>query len=383
MVSDFFGNFALRIRNNKFNQFKNNSVMEHNFYEDYNEIMYNERDVIVDFLKKQYDVRYGHQRDTWHFEKPIGMTAHQGSVIQITDIKLDNDKFVVFMEGNVEWECTKFAYGELSKVIEALPQPNEVGRVMILADLLTIQNDYDVKSLLEEYPYPYRRFSDYKIENNKVILRWDNAEFPSFVLMEENNTDELRRFRDHLLVAVLHCSYQYKELMDMLSLMENLKYECENKNITFDIEGSGMIVQVLSVMRSDAGELSMNVKDVATNEVILLQEKEIMPCYLDNISSKIVENAIMDTLNCHNKELVYKINVAWSLSIYQSNFVHILYAIAQRDAKEIKDKFDCIIKTPEEAMANAHMILENVCDDSDLEIILNFIGWKDNVFNEE
>ena len=103
----------------------------------------------------------------------------------------------------------------------------------------------------------------------------------------------------------------------------------------------------------------------------------------DRKQIKDIENAIMDTLNCHNKELVYKINVAWSLSIYQSNFAHILYAIAQRDAKEIKDNFDCIIKTPEDAMANAHMILENVCDDSDLEIILNFIGWKDNVFNEE
>lgn len=357
--------------------------MEHNFYEDYNEIMYNERDVIVDFLKKQYDVRYGHQRDTWHFEKPIGMTAHQGSVIQITDIKLDKDKFVVFMEGNVEWECTKFAYGELSKVIEALPTPNEVGRVMVLTDLTTIQNDYDVTSLLKEYPYPHRHISNYWVEYGKVTMRWETIENTASIQVKEDDTDELRRFRDHLLVAILHCSYQYKELMDMLSLMENLKYDCENKNITFDIEGSGMIVQVLSVMRSDAGELSMNVKDVATNEVILLQEKEIVPCYLDNISSKIVENAIMDTLNCHNKELVYKINVAWSLSIYQSNFAHILYAIAQRDAKEIKDKFDCIIKTPEEAMANAHMILENVCDDSDLETILNFIGWKDNVFNEE
>lgn len=358
--------------------------MEHNFYEDYNEIMYNERDVIVDFLKKQYDVRYGHQRDTWHFTKPIGMTAHQGSVIQITDMKLDDDKFVVFMEGNTEWECTKFAYGELSKVIEALPDINGIMFLNALAVLTEIRHNYNIESLLKEFPYPHRRVSDYWIENNnKVIFKWNDTEYQSLVQMEKKDANELVRFRDHILVAVLHCSYQYKELMDMLSLMENLKYECENKHITFTIEGSDMEVQVLSVMRNDVGELSMNVKDVVTNEVILLQEKEITPCYLDNISNKIVENAIMDTLNCHNKDLVYKINVAWSLSIYQSNFAHILYAIAQRDAKEIKDTFDCIINTPEEAMANAHMILENVCDDSDLETILNFIGWKDNVFNEE
>lgn len=357
--------------------------MEYQFTENYNELLYKERDVIVDFLKEQYDIRYGHQRDTWHFEKPIGMITHQGSVALITDIKLDYDKLVVFMEGNTEWECTKFAYGELRKVIEALPKSNEVGRVDVLNDLAIIQDDYYVKSLLEKYPYPHRRVSEYWVENGKVIIRWKNPEFPSFVRMEENDTNELRLLRDHLFTAILRSSYQYKELMDMLSLMENLKYECENKHIKFSIEGSDMNLQVLNVMRNDAGELSMNVKDIATNEVILLQEKEIRPWFLDFISDKIVENAIMDTLNCHNKDLVYKINVAWSLALYHSDFAHILYALAQRDAKEIKDKFDCAITTPEEAMANAHMILENICDDSDLETILNFIGWKDNVFNEE
>jgi len=356
--------------------------MEHNFYEEYNEIMYNERDVIVDFLKRQYDVRYGHQRDTWHFEKPIGMITLQGSVALITDIKLDNEKFVVFMEGNTEWECTKFVYGELSKVIEALPKTDEVGRVDILADLTTIQDDYNVQSLLEEYPFPNRRIAEYWVDNDKVTMM-EVIETTAFVQGELKDIIELRQLRDHLFTAILRSSYEYKEFMDMLSLMENLKYMCENKNITFTIEGTDMKVQVLSVMRNDAGVLSMNVKDVVTNEVILLQEREIRPCYLDKISDKIFENAIMDTLNCHNKDLVYKINVAWSLATYHSNFAHILYALAQRDAKEIKDKFDCTITTPEEAMANAHMILENICDDSDLEITLNFIGWKDNVFNEE
>jgi hypothetical protein len=97
--------------------------------EKWNECMYDERSIIEKFLKDQYDIRYGRQRDTWHFEPAVELVAHQGSHVLLHDIKLDEGRFVVFYvevfcDKNAEWECFDFAYGELSKVIEALPHVN-------------------------------------------------------------------------------------------------------------------------------------------------------------------------------------------------------------------------------------------------------------------
>ena len=65
--------------------------------EKYNEVMYDERDIIEKFLKDQYDLRYGRQRDTWHFEPAIEMMAHQGSTVTLTDIELNKDNVVNFI----------------------------------------------------------------------------------------------------------------------------------------------------------------------------------------------------------------------------------------------------------------------------------------------
>lgn len=89
------------------------------------------------------------------------------------------------------------------------------------------------------------------------------------------------------------------------------------------------------------------------------------------------EYDIMDTRNSHNAELVRKINTAWKNPMYHDRFQHILLALACRDSDEVYEKFDIKISTIDDAMTNAHQIMEGVCDDLDLETILSFIGFKE------
>ena len=111
-----------------------------------------------------------------------------------------------------------------------------------------------------------------------------------------------------------------------------------------------------------------------------LTEKDIKPQYLTCIIEcmKPKYTDIMDTYNGHNKELVSKINAAWRNPKYHNMFGAILLALLKRDTKEFEDRFDCDVTLSEEyAMDNAHEIMEGVCDDLDLEMILKFIRYEE------
>ena len=151
------------------------------FKEKYNEVLFSERDVIQQFLETQMDIRYGHQRDTWHLEPAVEVIAHNGSIVLVHDIQLDKNTFVkfnveAFCEKNVLWECSDFAYGELGKIIERLPNPAEIVRCEAIADLRIIMRDYNVKSLLKEHPFEIPvgegsfKFNDYDIVDGDVVL---------------------------------------------------------------------------------------------------------------------------------------------------------------------------------------------------------------------
>jgi hypothetical protein len=92
---------------------------------------------------------------------------------------------------------------------------------------------------------------------------------------------------------------------------------------------------------------------------------------------------IMDTHNSHNAELVRKINAAWKSGKYNQDFGYIVYSIAQRDYSECKEKFDCDMGNFLSSIIDdcdfgcIHNVLENVCDDQDLETILSFIRYEE------
>lgn len=81
---------------------------------------------------------------------------------------------------------------------------------------------------------------------------------------------------------------------------------------------------------------------------------------------------IMDTTNGHNPDLVKKINILW-ITGDKELWKNILWAIVLRDKEEIEDK--CAINTREDAYDIADLILMRVCDDADLEMIINYIRY--------
>lgn len=358
--------------------------MECNFYEEYNSIMYNERDAIADFLGKLGKIRYSRQCGSWHFEKPIEVIAHQGSVVQITDIKLDKDKVVVFivnafMENGVEWECTDFAYGQLSKVIEVLPDIDTIICKNAYNDLLWAHENYNIKSLLREFHFELAPVKNYDCDGEKLVIEDNGRKIPLI------QSEIVQSFRDHIISSILRCSPEYNDLMDILSLQENLRFEFSGYGeVTFQLRDSDIEFDVLSVSRDDKGNLTICGNDIKADisDNVILTEKDIYPEYLDGITAKIaMQNSIMDVYNAHDKELVRKINLAWTQSKYHFMFADILYALAKRDAQEIKDNYNCVIDSPETAMCEAHLILEHVCDDWDLETILSFIRYTEEETN--
>jgi hypothetical protein len=357
----------------------------------YSEIMYKERDVIEKFLKDQYDIRYGHQRDSWHLEPSVELHTTNAAIVRVTDIKLDDNKFVVFdvtsdMGHEGFWECTDFEYGELSKIIEVLPDADEIVKKNAIDDIAAelelsgnivwttgqkhiIGDGFDVLMVTG------------KGSNTEVILR--KCDVNSEPIMLKNlSAIELKQLRDHINIEVLHRSNEYKELMELLSLEENMRFECHNYgDATFVIDGTDMTFDVSSLKRDDNGNLVIYGGDIDADvcDGITLTEKEIKPEYLTSIIEcmKPKYSDIMDTYNAHNPELVRKINDAWKNEQYHERFGDILFALGSRDKQEIKDKFDVVIDCNETAMDNAHEIMEGVCDDWDLETILSFIRYKE------
>lgn len=360
--------------------------------ERYNEVMYDERDIIQRFLEKQYDIRYGHQRDTWHFEDEIEVVSSQGSLVKITDIMLDKDCFVkfhvkAFAHDYSWWECFNFAYGELSKVIEALPNAEDIVWDNAVNDLKVMTTNLRIDYLLNESPFKYEVGSKhYVVDDVKCV----NGML-SLVQALGNDTpvsdlplDVLVGLRNHINIEVLHRSNEYKELMGLLSLEENMRFECQNYgDATFVIDGTDVTFDVSSVRRDDKGNLVIYGNDIDANvcDSIELTEKDIKYEYLVVIISEMKRSKyhdIIDTYNSHNAELVRKINAAWRDDKYHNKFSEILLALLVRDHEEYIDKY-CEIDdySGDWAMEHAHEIMEGVCDDWDLETILSFIRYEE------
>lgn len=351
--------------------------------ERYNEVMYEERDIIEKFLKDHHDIRYGRQRGTWHFEPAINMLSLYGNFEHVTDIMLDNHRLVIFILDDArEYECFDFAYGELSKVIEALRDANDILIENAKSDIAEMCKDNVIN--LEENPF--KSFIN-GLGISIYRVNYEDGHIKAYTytgkdVMDETNTGLVLGLRNHINIEVLHRSNEYKELMELLSLEENMRFECQNYgDATFVIDGTDVTFDVSSVRRNDNGCLVIYGNDIDANvcDNIELTEKDIKHEYLVGIINEMKRSKycdIMDTYNSHNPELVRKINDAWKSVKYHNMFGDILFALGCRDKQEIMDKFDVVIYSNETAMDNAHEIMEGVCDDLDLECILKFIRYE-------
>lgn len=356
--------------------------------EKWNDLMYDERDIIEEFLKKQYDLRYGRQRDSWHFEDEIEVVSSQGSLVKITDIMLDKDCFVkfhvkAFGHDYSWWECSNFAYGELSKIIEVLPDADDIVFDNAVKDLKRQNLNLRLDLLLAESPFQYGDGKDMVMidgfgdDTNKIITELAISYGKDFVV----------KLRDHINIEYLHRTNEYKTVMEFLSLEPNLRKSVDEYtkthygSILFTLEGTDLEFDVSAIQRDDNGNLTIFGADTCCeDELITLTEKDIRKEYLEVVLRWLTARSnIMDTYNGHNNELVRKINAAWRSEKYHDSFSEILVALSQRDHHEFEDKFDTVVEADGTwAMNHAHEIMEGVCDDWDLETILSFIRYKED-----
>lgn len=80
----------------------------------------------------------------------------------------------------------------------------------------------------------------------------------------------------------------------------------------------------------------------------------------------------LTTRNAHDPELVRKVNCIANDPACVESFKLILCSLAIRDAEEVLEKVGIAIVDSEKAWEYAEELLELVCDDNDLEIIINF-----------
>lgn len=366
--------------------------------ERWNECMYDERDIIQRFLEKQYDIRYGHQRDTWHFEPAVELVGAHGTLWDVYDIRLDKDKFVVFSVDTgdrlEDWECSDFAYGELSKVIEALPNAEDVVRNNAVNDLKVMTTNLRIDYLLADAPFKHEVGSKHYVVDDVKCVNGTLSLVQALgndTPVSDLPTEVLVNLRDHIRTSVLKKSEQYKKLKEIILKYEGGAYNfCENNTfLAVDVtpDGTDMQLPVCDVSFEN-GQLNILVAinetrlgDETGNEEINLVEKDLTPANLDAIIKFFEEEVysdIIDTRNAHNPELVRKINAAWKSDKYHNEFSEILIALSSRDHTEFEEKFSCSVESDGTwAMEHAHEIMEEVCDDWDLETILSFIRYEE------
>ena len=358
--------------------------------EKYNECMYDEREVLEKFLYTTYDIRDGVVRDVWFFQNPVEVLSVNGMEITLNYMKTDPNKFVIFgghpkstLLLDDEYECSDFAYGELSKVIEALPDADEFVKNQARKDIEKLCGDGRV--CLGENIFHVeingKMYNVCAVEYIKGRVVCYNKE--GKIVSDEYDAEFLTELRDFMRSDALRNSSQFKVMWRILT------HQCDNatfkpasqEKITFTI-GSQCTIQVTSVF-IESGKITIDGIDLDREEnqnYVILREAAIETKYLDAILDCINEHMweeVMNYSNSHDEELVRKINEAWNNKDYHDKFGDILLAIGRRDKKEIAEKLDCEIDNYETAMANAYEILQHICNDQDLETILLFIRYKE------
>ena len=114
--------------------------------------------------------------------------------------------------------------------------------------------------------------------------------------------------------------------------------------------------------------------------VIFKQDKIVHTSYSGVYTYEIKEvGRVMNASNGHNKDLVWKINVAWRDNAYRHAMLIILFAMITLYEDEYKEKVSALIPTSYDVISDdiASEVLMQICDDHDLQTILSFIGYEE------
>ena len=107
------------------------------------------------------------------------------------------------------------------------------------------------------------------------------------------------------------------------------------------------------------------------NEFGKMCKKENLSAF--NVNYKVEEATIMNCFNAHDPKLVEKINYLWART--SKSFKPILFALYERDKEEAEEK-EIVEPNDENFESFAYDFMMHVCDDADLEVIINFIRYR-------
>lgn len=260
----------------------------------YNEIMFDERDVIKSFLERQADIRYGKQMWEWCLNN-VQVIAVNGSLYYCYEIFLEDGdvkfrmKPAIDWQGETEvWECSNFALGELSKIIDALPEIEKIIRTNAESDLKEFCKDCSVNLEGEEFRwevgcagYEVQEIAlDNKGDLNCLVMHTDSLGKKTFLQVDHFDLDITQKLRDHVHVVILHRSKEYKKLMELLEKFDNLRCDFEHPDYFITPVGTDLTCMVLSVYRNADELYVLTDPGERIGDTFLFKEKDLKDCNL-------------------------------------------------------------------------------------------------------
>lgn len=369
------------------------------FRDRYNNVMFDERDAIYDFLLNQADIRYGNQMYEWHLEG-VELLSYLGNPVRISSMRVDKNTFVKFLsdEGD-EFECSDFAYGELIKIIERLPYANELKAEYAINDVVRYSKEYRMggfNGLLYKHPFKWKDgnstfevvnvLNEYDVKDAKPLqfeVRETCGESSGYGIWNELPSTVIISLRNHITKSVIRCSNEYKELKGLVK--EPYSFEEHGKAGALCIHpfGTDLELPVLDVALKN-GELNVLV-DVSDTRIetpridgaMNLDETMLTAENIGSIVEFLKKNKNVMSDYGRDIELVRKINDAWNDVIYRKYIGMILHTILIRDHDDFESEFYSIEDYSDEwTLEHASDILM-MCSDKDLEAILIFIRYEE------
>lgn len=369
--------------------------------ERYNEIMFDERDIIVEFLKAQADNRYGHQKYEYAIEPKKLHTSSGSGKVSVSGVVLDDNEnlFIATSLGWLDYAC--FDYGELTKIIDVLPDAEKLVKQTAYEDFASWCKEckdgevhlegnpfvwYDGDSIFEVHDIFVDKDGKLNFEIQEIIRKDNGRHSTGWGIWYDLAPEIAKRLRDHVAAELLRRSNEYKKLKEQMAGVGNVYNFSDHGTVgqvEITINGTDINVAVLDVCYDNE---KLNVLVDASNTGLVLHGEDYLTLKECDLNEKNLAEIvaffgkninIIDAYNGHNPELVEKINKAWNDPKYVDRFGVILLALLTRDQKEYEDTFNTVAKlTRDYAIDHAHEIMEGVGDDWDLETILSFIRYE-------
>ena len=248
--------------------------MKHrDFINDYEEIARQERDVILGFLYKQANLCYGNQMFEYALNN-VYVTDAYGEEVKVRGIRVkDNDVIfdvVQLFNEPTEYNYLDFKLGELSKILDALPEPDEINKKQFEFDMSLWTNGGKIKlstpfKWTDEYNHTYELHTIFKDGGNVMYEVKECDSYNDWGLWSglPDDIKVAEKMRDYVARDILHNSEEYKAIKKTLgSHGYNFVENGEFPSVMYQPFGTDIELPILDIDTSDNQiSLLVSIKD--------------------------------------------------------------------------------------------------------------------------